>query len=97
MLRFIRIDVLISCRHRLQEKYLIYVSFQMLTWGVDLSVLAVPGKASTKVIPEDGVTTLNRRRGAFKQPKVHLMRNHEFSATFFAQPTFCSVCKDFLW
>uniref|UniRef100_A0A674PPD8 Protein kinase C n=1 Tax=Takifugu rubripes TaxID=31033 RepID=A0A674PPD8_TAKRU len=49
------------------------------------------------VIPEDGVTTLNRRRGAFKQPKIHLMRNHQFTATFFAQPTFCSVCKEFLW
>uniref|UniRef100_A0A674PKC0 Protein kinase C n=1 Tax=Takifugu rubripes TaxID=31033 RepID=A0A674PKC0_TAKRU len=45
----------------------------------------------------DGVTTLNRRRGAFKQPKIHLMRNHQFTATFFAQPTFCSVCKEFLW
>uniref|UniRef100_A0A674NY50 Protein kinase C n=1 Tax=Takifugu rubripes TaxID=31033 RepID=A0A674NY50_TAKRU len=42
-------------------------------------------------------TTLNRRRGAFKQPKIHLMRNHQFTATFFAQPTFCSVCKEFLW
>ncbi|XP_011612376.2 protein kinase C delta type-like isoform X1 [Takifugu rubripes] len=54
-------------------------------------------KSSARVIPEDGVTTLNRRRGAFKQPKIHLMRNHQFTATFFAQPTFCSVCKEFLW
>ncbi|XP_056885751.1 protein kinase C delta type-like isoform X2 [Takifugu flavidus] len=54
-------------------------------------------KSSTRVILEDGVTTLNRRRGAFKQPKIHLMRNHQFTATFFAQPTFCSVCKEFLW
>lgn len=46
---------------------------------------------------EDGVTTLNRRRGAFKQPKVHLIKNHEFTATFFGQPTFCSVCREFLW
>uniref|UniRef100_A0A665UEN4 Protein kinase C n=1 Tax=Echeneis naucrates TaxID=173247 RepID=A0A665UEN4_ECHNA len=47
--------------------------------------------------PSDGVTTLNRRRGAFKQPKVHFIKNHEFSATFFGQPTFCSVCREFLW
>uniref|UniRef100_A0A671VBM6 Protein kinase C n=1 Tax=Sparus aurata TaxID=8175 RepID=A0A671VBM6_SPAAU len=43
------------------------------------------------------VTTLNRRRGAFKQPKVHCIKNHEFTATFFGQPTFCSVCREFLW
>uniref|UniRef100_A0A8C4HTV5 Protein kinase C n=1 Tax=Dicentrarchus labrax TaxID=13489 RepID=A0A8C4HTV5_DICLA len=54
-------------------------------------------KPSVKVPPEDGVMTLNRRRGAFKQPKVHMIKNHEFTATFFGQPTFCSVCREFLW
>ncbi|XP_074533579.1 protein kinase C, delta b isoform X2 [Halichoeres trimaculatus] len=54
-------------------------------------------KPSVKVLPEDGLTTLNRRRGAFKQPKVHFIKNHEFTATFFGQPTFCSVCREFLW
>uniref|UniRef100_A0A671VAT0 Protein kinase C n=1 Tax=Sparus aurata TaxID=8175 RepID=A0A671VAT0_SPAAU len=46
---------------------------------------------------EEIITTLNRRRGAFKQPKVHCIKNHEFTATFFGQPTFCSVCREFLW
>ncbi|XP_036957603.1 protein kinase C delta type-like [Acanthopagrus latus] len=54
-------------------------------------------KPTVKITPEDGVTTLNRRRGAFKQPKVHCIKNHEFTATFFGQPTFCSVCREFLW
>ncbi|XP_076012709.1 protein kinase C delta type-like [Genypterus blacodes] len=58
---------------------------------------AASSKASMKDIPEDGVMTLNRRRGAFKQPKVHNIKNHEFCATFFGQPTFCSVCREFLW
>uniref|UniRef100_A0A673ZP37 Protein kinase C n=1 Tax=Salmo trutta TaxID=8032 RepID=A0A673ZP37_SALTR len=40
--------------------------------------------------------TLNRRR-AIKQPKVHFIKNHEFTATFFRQPTFCSVCREFVW
>ncbi|XP_053728232.1 protein kinase C delta type-like [Synchiropus splendidus] len=46
--------------------------------------------------PEDGVTAPNRRRRV-KQPKVHVTRNHQFIATFFKQPTFCSVCRHFLW
>lgn len=58
---------------------------------------AAASQPSVKVSPEDGFTTLNRRRGAFKQPKVHFIKNHEFCATFFGQPTFCSVCREFLW
>uniref|UniRef100_A0A8C8F0S8 protein kinase C n=1 Tax=Oncorhynchus tshawytscha TaxID=74940 RepID=A0A8C8F0S8_ONCTS len=32
-----------------------------------------------------------------KQAKIHEVKCHEFSATFFPQPTFCSVCKEFVW
>uniref|UniRef100_A0A096M8D7 Protein kinase C n=1 Tax=Poecilia formosa TaxID=48698 RepID=A0A096M8D7_POEFO len=45
----------------------------------------------------DGLFTLHQRRGAIKQAKIHLVKCHEFSATFFPQPTFCSVCKEFVW
>ncbi|XP_050813721.1 protein kinase C delta type isoform X1 [Gopherus flavomarginatus] len=44
----------------------------------------------------EGIVTINRR-GAIKQAKIHYIKNHEFIATFFGQPTFCSVCKDFVW
>ncbi|KAM9772538.1 protein kinase C theta type isoform 1-T1 [Syngnathus typhle] len=40
---------------------------------------------------------LHHRRGAIKQAKIHEVKCHEFSATFFPQPTFCSVCKEFVW
>ncbi|XP_064198691.1 protein kinase C theta type isoform X1 [Anguilla rostrata] len=48
---------------------------------------------------EDRVSlqSLHQRRGAFKQAKIHAVNRHEFSATFFPQPTFCSVCKEFIW
>ncbi|XP_065605589.1 protein kinase C delta type isoform X1 [Cyrtonyx montezumae] len=45
---------------------------------------------------EEGTVTINRR-GAIKQAKIHYIKNHEFIATFFGQPTFCSVCKEFVW
>ncbi|XP_045153543.1 protein kinase C delta type [Echinops telfairi] len=45
---------------------------------------------------DEAVHTMNRR-GAIKQAKIHYIKNHEFIATFFGQPTFCSVCKEFVW
>ncbi|XP_068163482.1 protein kinase C theta type [Antennarius striatus] len=45
----------------------------------------------------EGLFALHQRRGAIKQAKIHEVKCHEFSATFFPQPTFCSVCKEFVW
>uniref|UniRef100_A0A3Q3W3Q0 Protein kinase C n=1 Tax=Mola mola TaxID=94237 RepID=A0A3Q3W3Q0_MOLML len=45
----------------------------------------------------EGLFALHQRRGAIKQAKIHIIKCHEFSATFFPQPTFCSVCKEFVW
>uniref|UniRef100_A0A4W4F803 Protein kinase C n=1 Tax=Electrophorus electricus TaxID=8005 RepID=A0A4W4F803_ELEEL len=53
--------------------------------------------AHQSVVPEEEAPNLNRRRGAIKQAKIHFIKNHEFIATFFRQPTFCSVCRDFVW
>ncbi|KAL0962836.1 hypothetical protein UPYG_G00346140 [Umbra pygmaea] len=46
---------------------------------------------------DPGLFALHARRGAIKQAKIHEVKCHEFSATFFPQPTFCSVCKEFVW
>uniref|UniRef100_A0A5S6R2F1 protein kinase C n=1 Tax=Trichuris muris TaxID=70415 RepID=A0A5S6R2F1_TRIMR len=40
---------------------------------------------------------IERRRGAIRHHKVHEIRGHSFVATFFRQPTFCSMCSLFLW
>ncbi|XP_067861202.1 protein kinase C theta type isoform X2 [Heptranchias perlo] len=45
----------------------------------------------------EGLFALHQRRGAIKQAKVHNVKCHEFIATFFPQPTFCSVCHEFVW
>ncbi|XP_055040418.2 protein kinase C, delta b [Misgurnus anguillicaudatus] len=65
--------------------------------NVQFFVEDLDSNASVTAKNEDGLLTLNRRRGAIKQPKIHFIKNHEFQATFFKQPTFCSVCKDFVW
>lgn len=54
------------------------------------------GDCKQSMREDEGTVTINRR-GAIKQAKIHYIKNHEFIATFFGQPTFCSVCKDFVW
>uniref|UniRef100_A0A3B4TWQ5 Protein kinase C n=1 Tax=Seriola dumerili TaxID=41447 RepID=A0A3B4TWQ5_SERDU len=54
-------------------------------------------EGSKQAAKEEEAPTLNRRRGAIKQAKIHFIKNHEFIATFFRQPTFCSVCREFVW
>uniref|UniRef100_A0A671WBV4 Protein kinase C n=1 Tax=Sparus aurata TaxID=8175 RepID=A0A671WBV4_SPAAU len=55
------------------------------------------GKGQNTLLSFEEAPTLNRRRGAIKQAKIHFIKNHEFIATFFRQPTFCSVCREFVW
>ncbi|XP_048465962.1 protein kinase C theta type-like [Rhincodon typus] len=56
-----------------------------------------PENKATAEGETEGLFALHQRRGAIKQAKVHNVKCHEFIATFFPQPTFCSVCHEFVW
>ncbi|KAL4625097.1 protein kinase C theta type-like [Arapaima gigas] len=55
------------------------------------------GESESETDGERERFALHQRRGAIKQAKIHEVKCHEFTATFFPQPTFCSVCKEFVW
>ena len=56
---------------------------------------------SQVVVAEDktfkqNTQAFNKRRIAMRR-KVHQIYGHKFMATFFRQPTFCSICREFIW
>jgi len=40
---------------------------------------------------------MDKRMGAVKRRKEHIVHGHRFVARFFKQPTFCAHCRDFMW
>uniref|UniRef100_A0A158R636 Protein kinase C n=1 Tax=Syphacia muris TaxID=451379 RepID=A0A158R636_9BILA len=66
------------------------------------SIVLFFAEQSEKKMDEDAPRSfqfrgLQRRRGAIKHARVHEIRGHQFMATFFPQPTFCSLCSEFMW
>jgi novel protein kinase C epsilon type len=51
---------------------------------------------SDKKMFKENMQAFNRRRIAMRR-KIHQIYGHKFMATYFRQPTFCSICRDFCW
>ena len=46
---------------------------------------------------EKNATALRGRRNAIRQQKVQEIKGHKFRKKFFRQPTYCSLCHEFMW
>jgi thiol-disulfide isomerase/thioredoxin len=38
-----------------------------------------------------------KRKSAFRQKKIMVIRGHEFVLHFFKEPTYCGHCRQFVW
>ncbi|XP_043943103.1 protein kinase C theta type [Protopterus annectens] len=83
-----------TVRSEILNLCLLHNIFQISKYITGINIKDTKEKAEPE---KESFFALHQRRGAIKQAKVHNVKCHEFIATFFPQPTFCSVCHEFVW
>lgn len=62
----------------------------------EVSNSSVGSTSSDPKMFKQNTQAFNKRRIAMRR-KIHQIYGHKFMATWFRQPTFCSICRDFMW
>ncbi|XP_071960952.1 protein kinase C delta type-like [Antedon mediterranea] len=63
----------------------------------DSVMQSVHGQPTPNRQEEKNMVGLTHRRGAVRQAKIHEHRGHKFQGHYFRQPTYCSLCSEFIW
>lgn len=71
------------------------LNFEIIIWFLFLIFLLSDQNPHEKTFRKNS-KALAKRRVALRR-KIHQVHGHKFMATYFKQPTFCSICREFMW
>ena len=72
------------------SSHIVYISF------ISCLYLFYFAEAPKERVFKEKEGLLDKRRGAMRR-RVHQVNGHKFMTTSFPQPTYCSLCREFIW